>query len=77
MLPCPCPYLDDCALARTIGTEAALRVWRSFYCDADPARCERYKLARAGAEVPPGLLPNGRLLETDGRPSGSMPGRGR
>jgi hypothetical protein len=41
----------------------ALRVWQSFYCEAAFARCERYKLAGAGLEVPERLLPNGRVLD--------------
>jgi hypothetical protein len=64
-----CPNRDRCALTQSIGTEAALRVWRSFYCDGIHVRCERYKLAAAGAEVPPRLLPNGRLLDApEGQP---------
>ncbi len=43
--------------------KAALGVWQSFYCESGFERCERYKLANAGVEVPPRLLPNGRLLE--------------
>lgn len=39
----------------------ALRVWQGFYCDGMYGRCERYKLAEAGSEVPQQLLPNGRL----------------
>ena len=39
----------------------ALRVWQSFYCDGMYSRCERFKLAESGSEVPPRLLPNGRL----------------
>jgi len=41
----------------------ALRVWESFYCDGVFRRCERYKLACAGASVPDKLLPNGRLID--------------
>jgi hypothetical protein len=41
----------------------ALRVWQSFYCEAAFSRCERFKLAAAGGEVPEKLLPNGRLEE--------------
>jgi hypothetical protein len=42
---------------------AALRVWQSFYCEGCYARCERFKLAASGSQVPERLLPNGRLLE--------------
>jgi hypothetical protein len=58
-----CPHIESCVLRRSIGMQAALRVWQSFYCDGAYARCERYKLAASGAEVPSRLLPNGRLLE--------------
>ena len=41
----------------------ALRVWQSFYCDGMYGRCERFKLAENGVEVPLRLLPNGRLQD--------------
>lgn len=41
----------------------ALRVWQSFYCEGMYVRCERFKLAEAGSDVPTRLLPNGRLQE--------------
>ncbi len=41
----------------------ALRVWQSFYCEGAYARCERYKLATAGRQIPEKLLPNGRLQD--------------
>lgn len=41
----------------------ALGVWQSFYCEGVYRRCERYKLAAAGAHVPDKLLPNGRLID--------------
>ncbi len=50
----------------------ALRVWQSFYCEGAYARCERFKLATAGRDVPDRLLPNGRLqdvLENVPRPA--------
>ena len=56
-----CPLQERCALHQSIGTREALRVWESFYCEGAFSRCERFKLASAGAEVPPRLLPNGRL----------------
>lgn len=46
--------------------QAALRVWRSFYCDGMFTRCERYKLAEAGAPIPDRLLPNGRIQDDRG-----------
>jgi hypothetical protein len=58
-----CPHIESCSLRQAIGMKAALGVWQSFYCECGFERCERYKLATAGLEVPPRLLPNGRLLE--------------
>jgi hypothetical protein len=58
-----CPKTQSCALHQHIGMREALRVWQSFYCDGAFARCERFKLAAAGSDVPQRLLPNGRLLD--------------
>jgi hypothetical protein len=60
-----CPYADRCAIRLSSGIESELRVWQGFYCDGSFARCERYKLARSGLDVPARLLPNGRLLDGD------------
>ncbi len=58
-----CPHTTSCALARNIPMREALRVWQSFYCEGAYARCERYKLATAGRDIPETLLPNGRLQD--------------
>ena len=58
-----CPKTQSCALQQHIGMREALRVWQSFYCEGAFGRCERYKLATAGIDVPQRLLPNGRLLD--------------
>lgn len=58
-----CPYTGSCSLRQSIGMKAALGVWQSFYCESGFERCERYKLASAGVDVPARLLPNGRLLD--------------
>ena len=58
-----CPTTDSCGLQQHIGMREALRVWQSFYCEGCFARCERYKRSAAGVDVPPRLLPNGRLLD--------------
>jgi hypothetical protein len=59
-----CPNTLSCGLHRSISMKEALRVWQSFYCDGVYRRCERYKLAVAGAPVPDKLLPNGRLIDS-------------
>lgn len=58
-----CPHIERCKIRQAIGMKAALGVWQSFYCDGGYARCERFKLAGAGLDVPARLLPNGRLLD--------------
>lgn len=58
-----CPMADRCVLRQSIGMKAALGVWQSFYCESLYSRCERFKLATNGLDVPARLLPNGRLLE--------------
>ncbi|HTN53946.1 MAG TPA: hypothetical protein VML50_16180 [Anaeromyxobacter sp.] len=58
-----CPNFDRCTLRQSLGMQAALAVWQSFYCDGCFARCERFKLLGAGQDVPSRLLPNGRLLD--------------
>lgn len=63
MMSGTCPNLHRCSLRQSIGMKEALAVWHSFYCESGFERCERYKLACAGSDVPTRLLPNGRLLE--------------
>ena len=58
-----CPHIATCALHQSISMREALRVWQSFYCEGAYVRCERYKLATAGREIPEKLLPNGRLQD--------------
>ncbi len=58
-----CPHIATCALHQSISMREALRVWQSFYCEGAYARCERYKLATAGRQIPEKLLPNGRLQD--------------
>jgi hypothetical protein len=58
-----CPHFETYTLRRSLGMQAALQVWQSFYCDGMFKRCERFKLASTGVDVPARLLPNGRLLD--------------
>lgn len=58
-----CPQHAACGLEKSIGMTAALRVWQSFYCEGCFSRCERFKLASSGRQVPSRLLPNGRLVD--------------
>ncbi len=58
-----CPQLFACGFHRNLSVKEALWVWQGFYCESAFERCERYKLAAAGREVPEKLLPNGRLVD--------------
>jgi hypothetical protein len=58
-----CPKTQTCGLQQHTRMREALRVWQSFYCEGAFARCERFKLAAAGIDVPQRLLPNGRLQD--------------
>lgn len=69
-MPGSCTHISVCGLPDSIGLQASLRVWQSFYCEGFFARCERFKLADAGEAVPPRLLPNGRLVDLPSSPSG-------
>ena len=66
-----CVKVATCPLFPAFAMKSSLRIWRTFYCEGDFARCERLKLAEAGQPVPPNLLPNGRLLELTGDRSGA------
>jgi len=43
--------------------ESALRVWQMGYCESDYSRCARHKMVCSGADVPPNMLPNGKLIK--------------
>lgn len=58
-----CPHERTCSLFQQRAIATSLPVWRAYYCDGGFDRCERYRLAEAGHEVSPSLLPNGRMLE--------------
>jgi hypothetical protein len=58
-----CGRMDRCTLFKLSSMRPSLVIWTSRYCEEDPCRCERLKLAEAGKPVPPNLLPNGKLLD--------------
>ena len=58
----PCSRVTRCPLFKCFSVKSALVVWTTRYCQGNPDRCERLKLATAGMPVPPNLLPNGKLL---------------
>ena len=58
-----CARISGCPLYKAFAMKSSLRVWKTYYCEGDFNRCERLKVANAGASVPPNMLPNGRMLE--------------
>ena len=57
-----CSQAARCDLSRKLRFEAR-NVWQTFYCTGNFERCARYQRMLAGADVPPNLLPNGKLLD--------------
>ena len=57
-----CERITTCPLFKQFMMKSSLEVWKTYYCEGDPARCERYKLVLAKMPVPMNLLPNGKLL---------------
>ena len=58
-----CPHTKDCPLFEQFRMESALRVWQMGYCESDYSRCARHKMVCSGADVPPNMLPNGKLIK--------------
>ena len=57
-----CSRVSECPLFKVFTMNASLKLWKTLYCEAQFARCERFKLAGTGQRVPGNLLPNGRTL---------------
>jgi hypothetical protein len=57
-----CERITSCALFKQFTMKSSLTVWKTFYCEGDPSRCERFRLVLAKQPVPANLLPNGKLL---------------
>ncbi len=57
-----CPHVRGCELFPKFGLKTALRVWKTYYCEAQFESCARYRLSGEGRPVPRTLLPNGRDL---------------
>jgi hypothetical protein len=62
-----CTHVGSCELFPLISRPGFLRVWQVHYCEADYAKCERFKRALAGKSIPITLLPNG--AELSGAPT--------
>jgi len=57
-----CERVDKCPLFAQFNLKSSLQIWKALYCDGDFTRCRRFQIASTGAQVPPNLLPNGRML---------------
>lgn len=64
-----CPHVESCALYPQFSLDALLRYWKSSYCQADHARCARFRLSSAGEPVPVTLLPSGRHISAAALPA--------
>jgi hypothetical protein len=58
-----CAKVSGCPLFKAFTMKSSLQVWKSYYCEGDFSRCERFKLSSCGKPVGLTLLPNGRTLE--------------
>jgi hypothetical protein len=58
-----CPREGVCPLFNVPAMAPALALWRGFYCDHAPDRCERLRQFGAGLKPPFNMLPNGKLLQ--------------
>ncbi len=58
-----CSRQDVCPLFTVPAMAPALALWRGFYCDGRPERCERLRRLQSGVKPPPNMLPNGKLLD--------------
>lgn len=54
-----CPNVTRCPLFPRFRLKASLRLWKTFYCEADYEGCARWRLSCQGSAVPPDLLPDG------------------
>ena len=60
--PATCPQLKTCLLHTRFNMAGVAKTFTALYCEADFARCERYRLVEAGSPVPETLLPNGKAM---------------
>ncbi len=61
-----CTHISSCPLFPLFALKASLSVWQIHYCNGEFESCERLKLSKAGARVPPNMLPNGKHLDIGG-----------
>ena len=58
-----CARVGTCPLFKQFSMKSSLQVWKTYYCEGDFGRCERWRLVTESKPVPQNMLPNGRLLE--------------
>jgi len=54
--------MDRCELYGAFLLNSSLKTWQIRYCEGAFTECERYRLVCGHQNVPPNLLPNGKLL---------------
>ena len=54
-----CNHSENCELYTQFSMVAALRSWKSTYCEGEYESCARRELLKDGKPVPRNLLPNG------------------
>ena len=64
-----CPKIPKCALYPRFVLRTNLDFWKTHYCEADFALCERYRQSAAGATPADDLLPDGKTLKVTIRPA--------
>ena len=61
-----CEFIEKCPVFQKCRTGALEKVFSVRYCKGSQLEnCERRKLKKTGQEVPPDLLPNGKLFEVN------------
>lgn len=63
-----CPLESNCAMYELFKLAGMQGVWQALYCHGTYSRCERFRNASAGKQVPTHLLPDGKLLKLSRRP---------
>jgi hypothetical protein len=58
-----CERVGTCSLFAQFRLKPSLQVWKSYYCEGNFKRCERWKIIVTGSPVSDRLLPNGRILD--------------
>jgi hypothetical protein len=54
--------MERCELYSLFLINSSLKTWQIRYCENEFTKCERYALVCGHKNVPPNLLPNGKLL---------------